>query len=347
MAKFYKHTTNFSPVLNPISPAPVDNRVVVSTKADLIASTTWDGYYYQGMMVVTHDTGELYILKDATKVFEADYSGWSAISSATGTATDLETLKTEINNTISENEEVTSAALNDLNTRLKPVEELSADYTISIADDKNGTYAFSQLGQEVATITLPKDMVVSGGSVVEVTYNSTTGKYMDNGDDISAYVSDPEGTTEENKGKLAGKYIRLNLAAAAEGSNRIYIKATDLVDVYTSGSTTGAAGDDVIVTVGADKTITAGLNQDKLNSATGSHIAKSYISAAITTPTATNTTITQATHGCGTFPMVQVYYGLEIVTANVTVASTATGDVTVSWEIEPSAQTPIRVRIVG
>lgn len=73
--------------------------------------------------------------------------------------------------------------------------------------------------------------------------------------------------------------------------------------------------------------------------------ANSYLSDAITT--GTSITIPAATHECGIFPLVQVYFGYEIVTANVSVDINNHNDVTVAWEITPSESTPIRIRIVG
>lgn len=50
--------------------APLDDRTVILNKGSLISQNTWGdlGYIFKGMMTVTQDTGELYILKDKTKL---------------------------------------------------------------------------------------------------------------------------------------------------------------------------------------------------------------------------------------------------------------------------------------
>lgn len=65
------------------------------------------------------------------------------------------------------------------------------------------TYTFTQCGQTIATVNIPKDMVVSSGQI----------------------VVDPAG-------QPAGTYIELTLANAS--SSKIYINVADLIDVYTT-----------------------------------------------------------------------------------------------------------------
>lgn len=48
--------------------SPMDARLVVASKADLIAASTYSAKnYYKGMQVVVADTQEVYILKDVSK----------------------------------------------------------------------------------------------------------------------------------------------------------------------------------------------------------------------------------------------------------------------------------------
>ena len=99
---------------------------------------------------------------------------------------------------------------------------------------------------------------------------------------------------------------------------------------------------------GAQVNVQADWNEADSNSdayiANKPYIVKSYITSVTS---GSSTTITAATHGCGAFPLVQVYSGNEVVTANISVDISANSDVTVAWEITPSAETPIRIRIVG
>lgn len=60
--------------------SPMDARLVVASKADLIAASTYSAKnYYKGMQVVVADTQEVYILKDASKITSSDYSGWTRV----------------------------------------------------------------------------------------------------------------------------------------------------------------------------------------------------------------------------------------------------------------------------
>lgn len=60
--------------------SPMDARLVVASKADLIAESTYSAKnYYKGMQVVVADTQEVYILKDVSKITSSDYSGWTRV----------------------------------------------------------------------------------------------------------------------------------------------------------------------------------------------------------------------------------------------------------------------------
>lgn len=104
------------------------------------------------------------------------------------------------------------------------------DYTVTVAESSPEGYAkaytFSQKGSEIATINIPKDMVVESGSV----------------------VTDPAGQPE-------GTYLKLVLANAEE--SEIFINVGDLIEYVTSGS---AAGDQIVVAVSSDHKVTATLS---------------------------------------------------------------------------------------
>jgi hypothetical protein len=65
---------------------PMDARLKKKTKNDLINRESWpaDGdviYTYQSMLVGIEDTGNVYVLKDKSKMFEPDFSGWQLLGS--------------------------------------------------------------------------------------------------------------------------------------------------------------------------------------------------------------------------------------------------------------------------
>lgn len=80
----------------------------------------------------------------------------------------------------------------------------------------------------VGQIDIPKDMVVESGSVTTITYDAVEGKLYDGLTDVTSIIVGPSGTASASD---AGKYIKLIIANAT--SSVIYIKATDLVDIYT------------------------------------------------------------------------------------------------------------------
>lgn len=79
-----KGTFNFAANFQVKMQEALDPRVVVSAKADLINKETWpyDGdtiYLYEGLIVGVAAEKSAYMLVDATKITEADYSGWQRI----------------------------------------------------------------------------------------------------------------------------------------------------------------------------------------------------------------------------------------------------------------------------
>lgn len=92
----------------------------------------------------------------------------------------------------------------------------------------NGSSSSPIIGEKLADIDIPKDMVVESGSVVDITYNAIDGKLYDGFTDVTELIKGAGGTATEAD---AGKYIKLIIANA--NSNILYIAAKDLVDIYT------------------------------------------------------------------------------------------------------------------
>ena len=68
---------------------PLDARAVRPAKADLIKKESWsaDGstvYAYEGMQVYVQDEKKTYYLKDITKMFASDFSGWELMGTGAG-----------------------------------------------------------------------------------------------------------------------------------------------------------------------------------------------------------------------------------------------------------------------
>ncbi len=581
MAKLYSSTMNLQAVFRSTAQAPLDNRQVVQTKADLINADTFEGFAYEGMLVVTADTSAVYVLSDVAKVTSADYSGWTELATSAGASAAASVVSLLDGNTayvdlqietaadghkiyklglkmvdladatesntgvadaydvksyvdsaidgieaiIEDNEEVVATALNELKdttddheSRISVIEDemgpdgLIKDYTVTItpstpagSSDILKTYTFTQLGETIGTIDIPKDLVVTEGKTVEVVYDETAQHYYDEVADLTH--QNPVDAllnldVQKPAGYAAGAYVRLSVANQVDP---IYIKVTDLVDVYTGDATAtrdivvsvdpatnvisaaiganselaaalvtlgeveekledieegaevniietvkvngtalpvvdkavdvtvptkltdltndgnfvtdanyvhtdnnytteektklsgiaagaqvnvieGVQVDGVDLTVDANKKVnisTAALttaienvanslaetnaNVEKVEKVASAalndlnsrlvdaesaiaglpHIPATYLTDAITDSEARTITVSAAVHGCGSFPIVQVYAGNEVVNANITVDIASNSDVTVTWEIVPSVSAPIRVRILG
>lgn len=113
------------------------------------------------------------------------------------------------------------------------------DYTVTIdeiagqagdAYSKRYTVKQGPSGSQttLANIDIPKDMVVEEGAVVDITFNSEDNKLYDGATDVTELIKGAGGTATAAD---AGKYIRLTIANAT--SDRLYISAKDLVDIYT------------------------------------------------------------------------------------------------------------------
>ena len=81
----------FAVNFEPGGQAPLDARLLVPTKADLVNAKTYAGKnYYKGMQVVVADTQEVYVLKDVSKVSSSDYSGWKRVDAGAAAKTPVE-----------------------------------------------------------------------------------------------------------------------------------------------------------------------------------------------------------------------------------------------------------------
>ena len=104
------------------------------------------------------------------------------------------------------------------------------DYSVTVTESTPEgyakSYAFTQCGKSIATINIPKDMVVSSGSV----------------------VTDP-------KGQPAGTYIKLVLANA--DNSELFINVGDLIEYVTGGTATDGM---ITVSVDANHVATATIN---------------------------------------------------------------------------------------
>lgn len=198
----------------------LDPRVVVATKSELINKETWpsDGdtlYLYEGLLVSVADEGKIYMLTNVTNALSADYSAWKEIGAA-------ETIDI-IDNL--ESDRIDAALSAAQGKSLKAAIDAIAipEYNVvkleTATEGYSASYQFQKNGEGVgAIIDIPKDLVVSAGSVKEVSV---------------------EGEPYENAA-IGDLYVELVLANSAADS--IYIPVNKLVDKYV--------GDDYITVNG-------------------------------------------------------------------------------------------------
>lgn len=140
---------------------------------------------------------------------------------------DVDTLKDYVGTFTPVADETTVVGYVDAKINAIPAQ---TDYTVTVAESTPEgmakAYTFSQLGKEIATINIPKDMVVESGSV----------------------VTDPEG-------QPAGTYIKLVLANAT--NDTLFINVGDLIEYVTGGT---AADGMITVTVDSNHVVTAIIN---------------------------------------------------------------------------------------
>lgn len=123
-----------------------------------------------------------------------------------------------------------------------------------------GSSASPVPAEKLADIDIPKDMVVEEGSVVDIVFkasDNTLHEGTESGPDVTVAIKG-QGVTPTAAD--AGKYIKLIIANAS--STAIYIKATDLVDIYTGGTTTSGTIDitNNVISFNLDATLLGKIN---------------------------------------------------------------------------------------
>lgn len=148
--------------------------------------------------------------------------------------------------------------------------DYAAVYELYQGDD--GSHSSSK---KIGTINIPKDMVVSSGCVVDIVFKAsddTLHEGSESGPDVTEAIKGEITPTADD----AGKYIKLVIANSS--LTALYIKATALIDVYTSGSVVGT--DEIIITVdNTTNQITAtvgsvGIASTKVNHTIAAHYDK-------------------------------------------------------------------------
>lgn len=230
---------------------------VADTEAD-IANLPTEGIYAGSTCTVTA-TSAVYMLNNSGTWVKQKQVSSSSSSDNGASSADLE----EINGKIGD---LTTLSTTDQTSLVNAVNEVSTNSAITITEDSSSSdyakvYTITQNGTSTK-INIPKDMVVSAGTV------------------------------ETNpKGQSAGTYLVLTLANAT--SDKIYINVGDLVDTYTAAS--GAKEVQLAISDTGEisaSLVTGGIAKTKLATAVQTSLGKADTAVQKVESGSTNGTIT-------------------------------------------------------
>lgn len=345
MADFGK--LNFSVSFNPTSAFPVDARYHFTTLAAAQAAAqgavevgSSEGTYFFGETVVvqTNTDATLYVIQpDKTLKALGSSSDLSTLRSeveAAQAAADAKVASVSVGNGITKTGTDTAPVLDvkvdtvkgnliqKTEAGLKVIVPEQTDYTVTVetptGTEYSASYIFKQLGNTLATINIPKDMVVSKGVVEKINTKP---------DDF------PEGQQF-----TAGTYIVLTIANKA--SNKLYINVSDLLDDKTIE---GVRGTDITVTANSSEgpvKITATINKGAVKT---THIADS----AVTTDKINSKAVTTAKIADSAVDTLQIKDNAvttgKVLDSAITTAKIADGAVTIN-KIATEAKTTTIVK---
>lgn len=178
-------------------------------------------------------------LSDKVGTVPADQTVISLIADAKKAGTDaqasVQALDTRVGAIPSESSATT--VIDYVNKKIEAIPE-QTDYSLTVTNPASSTYAqvyeFKQLNKTIATINIPKDMVVQSGTV-----------------ETHAEAGEPWGE--------AGTYLHLVLANAENSS--IYINVGDLIEYVSAGS---GENDAIQISISADHKVSASVKNGSI-----------------------------------------------------------------------------------
>lgn len=199
-------------------------------------SVTAANYTAACSLATASNVGQIIYVTASSEVEGQTYSAGPYIVTGAGTLSKLGTTSaagdiagdvTTLQGKVSTLESLHATSGTGYKTVAQEISDSHVDYTVSVEvsepSDVAKRYVFKQESvvgdnKTIATIDIPKDMVVSGGEVRKL----------------------QEGEAPEGSGRnYEDLYIVLTIANAA--SSKLYIPATSLVDVYTANNASGAS----------------------------------------------------------------------------------------------------------
>ena len=262
------------------------------------------------------------------------------MDTAEGDIDALETNVTNLQNDLEEAEEVTAAALNDLDSRATGLASrmTAAEGAIETLDGgavKKVAIGSNEISPVSGTVTLPAATNSADG------YMTATDHIKLSGIEDNAQVNIIEGVKLDGAADVLPLTSKVATIPNASANGNGLMTALDFSKL--AGIAPGAE-----VNVQADWSVTD-TTSDAYIANKPTNLAATYLYEPTTEQYAAKTvTIAATAHKCGLFPLVQVYYGMDVVSANVSVVvNQSNHDVTVSWEVAADSNNPIHIRIVG
>lgn len=250
--------------------SPMDARLVVASKADLIAASTYSAKnYYKGMQVVVADTQEVYILKDVSKITSSDYSGWARVDGAGSKVTVIDNLTS--NSTTAALSARAGKALNDRISGLGNVYRVKGTKnTIKEVYDISANAKLGDVWSITSAFTIGDKPYPANTNVVCIAEWSTSTTPQNNWDplggtvDLSTYVPKSDIvdnlSTSDSKKPLSAKQ---GLALATRITELKDNKETyQLLKTLESGTPSSQGGVDAIL--GSYSSFKAALNAGKI-----------------------------------------------------------------------------------
>lgn len=264
---------------------------------------------------------------------------------------------------LAEAEEVTSAALNDLNSRVGGLDSdiVTINTAVEGLDDRL-TAAEGDIDSLEAAIE-----GLSGDAVKSVAFGSNTAIEPDEDGKVTltAATDSADGymtSTDHTKltGIATGAQVNVIEGVKLDGAADV-LPLTSKVATIPNASANGnglMTSSDFSKLSGIEANAQVNVQADwaETDNTSDAYIANKPTNLAATyvyEPTeaqyiAKTVTISATAHKCGLWPLVQVYYGMDVVSANVSVVvNNQNHDVTVSWEVAADSTHPIHIRIVG
>lgn len=249
----------------PTGQVPLDARLLLKTKADLIAADTYSAKnYYKGMTVTVLDDGgnpAIYVLKDVAKITSPDYSGWQRMDASSAVSEkEVYKLPGDILSLpgISSSSEITSILGNVENvknaiTNKKVITALSDNIVLTVTAIDNTTDITFIVYTGITIWHISAKYSGSTWSEAEVTASQTN---IPDTNDVVKEVRPAVDKGIEIGGSKNSPTVGIKIDTTTKGNVDLSVGANGLKATFTE-TTKGVKAGDKVLKVESDKTISS------------------------------------------------------------------------------------------